>query len=244
MEIVAFPFCIAFNMVRKVTHIEYDISIHAFIGCVVFGYGSHGLKVLLKRKWNSKIDRTLPSEHLRMDECAETTARGILTRCIGSDRIHIEQFKSFTIDSLKGRPLWIGHIALVNLDALYTGSSDMEWFDLADLAVVSQWERDIILSARDWLKEQIKALHIGYKLLPEQFTMLQLMNLFEGILQRKFDRANFNKKIKSLTYIKRLDDRLYKNGNKPSYVYTVDASAFQQGSHWFNTQDSPGKSIL
>ncbi len=45
------------------------------------------------------------------------------------------------------------------------------------------------------LREKIHFEPVGFELLPEVFTMPQLQNLYESILQVRFDRRNFASKM-------------------------------------------------
>ena len=49
--------------------------------------------------------------------------------------------------------------------------------------------------------------------------MPQLQSIYEGILNKTFDRRNFRKKILSLNIIDDTNKEISLNGNKPSKLY-------------------------
>ena len=67
---------------------------------------------------------------------------------------------------------------------------------------------------------------IGFELLPKKFTLRQLQQLYEVVLERELDKRNFRKKILSMGILKELEElesgvahraaRLYRS-NKTNY---------------------------
>lgn len=63
---------------------------------------------------------------------------------------------------------------------------------------------------------------IGFELLPEKFTMHQLLELYEAILSKDLDKRNFISKINSLDILIKLDEKDMMSSRKGSYLYTFD----------------------
>jgi 8-oxo-dGTP diphosphatase len=57
------------------------------------------------------------------------------------------------------------------------------------------------------LKERICFRPIGFELLPEVFTMSELQNLYEAVLEVKFDRRNFASKMLKLGILMEVEKR-------------------------------------
>ena len=57
------------------------------------------------------------------------------------------------------------------------------------------------------LQDQIKVKPVGFELLPEKFTLVQLQDLYEAIYQKKIDKRNFRKKILSMGILEKLDEK-------------------------------------
>jgi hypothetical protein len=83
-----------------------NLNLHVSVDCVIFGYDSNELKVLIvERKHseqngkgqppNPKPDIALPGNLVRDDEDLDTSARRILKELTGLDNIYMEQFRAF-----------------------------------------------------------------------------------------------------------------------------------------------------
>lgn len=83
-----------------------NLNPHVSVDCVILGYDSEELKVLLiERKYtedsrdgqphNPKLDIALPGNLVRDDEDLDTSAKRILKELTGLDNIYMEQFHAF-----------------------------------------------------------------------------------------------------------------------------------------------------
>ncbi|MDR3308391.1 MAG: NUDIX domain-containing protein [Tannerella sp.] len=182
------------------------------VDCAVFGYDekSKELKVLLVKRdsdqTRSQGQWALPGGFMNYAEDAD--AEDCIKRQlhkktkIASENFHIEQFYTFTDrERDKDWIISIAHFALIKLSDFPvtpgTFTSDVQWFSLTktpDLA----FDHNLILNkAFEQLKRKLRYQPIGFELLPHKFTMPQLHNLYEIVLQEKLDRRNFRKKILS-----------------------------------------------
>lgn len=66
--------------------------------------------------------------------------------------------------------------------------------------------QDILNKALENLQSQLNYHPLGYKLLPEKFTMPELQKLYETILDKHLDRQNFQRKIVGTGVLKRLNE--------------------------------------
>ena len=172
--------------------------------CVIFGFDGTKLRVLLiergiepfKGKW------ALPGGFLRMEEDAETGALRELKEETGLDAAYIKQFHTFTTPNRdpRKRVITIAYYALVRLQEV-TGGDDAaraEWFALDEVPALAFDHDQILRIATRELRQQIHFEPVGFELLPKQFTMKELQSLYEAILDVRFDRRNFYKKMQHL----------------------------------------------
>lgn len=172
--------------------------------CVIFGFDGARLRVLLvergiepfKGKW------ALPGGFLRMNESAEQGARRELQEETGLKAAYIQQFHTFTEPDRdpRERVITIAYYALVRLQDVVGGddAARAEWFALDDVPALAFDHDQILRRATKELRQQIHFEPVGFELLPEQFTMKELQLLYEAILDVKFDRRNFYKKMQHL----------------------------------------------
>lgn len=96
---------------------------------------------------------------------------------------------------------------------------DVAWFDISKVPDLAFSHNEILNKEIEKLRELILESNILKVLLPKEFTMPQLQSIYEGILNKTFDRRNFRKKILSLNIIDDTNKEISLNGNKPSKLY-------------------------
>ena len=88
----------------------------------------------------------------------------------------------------------IAYYALVKKSEVAGGddASEAHWFPIDNVPPLAFDHDRILRVALKTLKEKIRFMPIGFELLPSVFTMPQLQELYESILEVKFDRRNFS----------------------------------------------------
>lgn len=169
--------------------------------CVIFGYDGRDLKVLLVERGIEPYKGmwAFPGGFLQIDETAIQGAKRELKEETGLENAFIEQFHTFTgVDrDPRGRVITIAHYALVRLSEVQAGddAAKAQWFSLGDVPRLAFDHDRILREALRTLREKIHFEPVGFELLPEVFTMPQLQNLYESLLQVRFDRRNFSNKM-------------------------------------------------
>ncbi len=188
--------------------------------CVVFGYDESNINILLiqrgeepfKGKW------ALPGGFLRTDEdekpydkTIEECATRELLEETGLNIERIEQFYTYSAHDRdpRGRVISVAHYALVRLSEVQGGddAAKAQWFSLDEIPSLAFDHDQILRMALHRLKERICFEPIGFELLPQVFTMSELQNLYEAILEVKFDRRNFYNKMLKLGILDEAEPR-------------------------------------
>lgn len=181
--------------------------------CVIFGYDGKELKVLLieRRIEPFKGCWAFPGGFLNMDEDALAGARRELKEETGLENAFIEQFHTFSEPGRdpRGRVITIAHYALVKIQEVEGGddAAQARWFSIGEVPPLAFDHDRILRMAMSRLKEKIHFEPVGFELLPDVFTMPQLQNLYEAILEVHFDRRNFASKMLKLGILEDTGDR-------------------------------------
>ena len=77
------------------------------------------------------------------------------------------------------------------------------------------------------LQMQVKIKPVGFALLPEKFTLVQLQNLYEAIYQREIDKRNFRKKILSMNILEKLEEKERETSKKGAFYYKFNEERYQ-----------------
>ena len=231
-----------------------DYLDHISLDCVVFGFHSNQLKVLLLHMKNSG-EWALPGGFVREEESMEVAANRVLKVRTGLDKIFLRQFNVFSDPErskinpsvsdlvLSGitypdeswfnqRFISVGFYALVEFsqvqprpDAL---SDACEWVNLDEIGTLMMDHGEILNKALETLRLQLTFQPIGYNLLPEKFTMSELRILYETILGKELDRRNFQRKILAYDILIRLEEVRTGVAHKPPVLYKFNLESYQK----------------
>ena len=100
---------------------------------------------------------------------------------------------------------------------LKTENSD--WVRLDQVKELASDHNQILKKAIETLREQIISSDILKSLFPNGFTMPEVQKTYESILDKKFDRRNFRKKLLSLGIIEDTNKYMVFEGKKPAKLY-------------------------
>lgn len=133
----------------------------------------------------------------------------------------IEQFYTFTdpYRSALKRMVGIAYLTIVKLNDEVNGNDLYEWIDINDLPFLAFDHKEILEKAINVMKSRLLKTNIASILLPNEFTLPQLQNVYETLLGKKFDRRNFRRKFLSLGLIKTTGDKEVVKGHRPGLMY-------------------------
>lgn len=202
--------------------------------CVIFGFDGSNLKVLLvqrgiepyKGRW------AFPGGFLSMDESAEEGALRELREETGLQGAYIKQFHTFSDPKRdpRERVITIAYYALVKLQDVIGGddAAQARWFALNEVPSLAFDHDQILRRAEQELRKQIHFEPIGFELLPEKFTMKELQQLYEAILNVKFDRRNFYNKMLHLGILTQLDETVKNSPKKEAFLYRFNPEMYEE----------------
>lgn len=202
--------------------------------CVIFGFDGTRLQVLLvqrgidpyKGRW------AFPGGFLKMDESCEQGALRELQEETGLTGAYIEQFHAFSDPNRdpRERVITVAYYALVKIQEVQGGddADRADWFALDDVPPLA-FDHDMILrEALKRLRERIHFEPVGFELLPEKFTMKQLQNLYEAILDVRFDRRNFTKKMLHFNILTQLDETTRPTPKREAFLYSFNEESYNE----------------
>lgn len=206
------------------------------VDCVVFGLDQGELKVLLIQRDLEPFKGAwaLPGGFVNMDEALEDAARRELEEETGIANVFLEQLYSFgdVGRDPRGRVITVAYYALINLDEhpiqAASDARNAAWFEVSDLPILAFDHQHIFSMAHQRLKGKVRYAPIGFELLPRKFTLTQLQNLYETILDRQFDKRNFRKKIKRLGILRELDEIQSDVAHRAARLYEFDEKAYRR----------------
>ena len=218
---------------------------HISVDCVIFGFHHDILKVLLL-KYHDLDLWSLPGGFVFNDEDLHEAAFRVLYERTHLSDIFLEQFHTFNKKNrtennvhqilLKNKNIevppdhWIfqrfitvGYCSLIDFSLVDTFPDSFnetcEWFEVNKLPKMAFDHERIISSGLEHIRKNIDTQIVASNLLPEKFTMKELQTVYETVLDEKFRRNNFQRKILALNTLERLEKFFDGSANKAPYLY-------------------------
>ena len=76
------------------------------------------------------------------------------------------------------------------------------------------------------MKKSVKIKPIGFELLPNLFTLSELQDLYEAVLQVQLDKRNFRKKIIQMNFLKDTEEMQGNVSHRPAKLYKFDKEKY------------------
>ena len=134
---------------------------------------------------------------------------------------------------LSRRFVSIGYYALVDLTTVRPRrtiiDASIEWLPVADLPGLMLDHNAMIEAALETVRLQFDDRHLAFHLLPEQFTMKEVRQLYETVFGRPFSRTNFQKKILDMEVLERTAKKFTGASNRAPYLYRLRARKRRRG---------------
>lgn len=169
--------------------------------------------------------RSLPWGFVGDKETLEETAYKKLEEKTSVKDIYLEQLYTFSDVKRdpRGRIITTAYMSLVSRENLTLKDSpswrESKFFPVSALPKLGFDHKEIIEYAIKRLKWKLEYTNIAQYILPEKFTFTQLQNVYEIVLNQKFDVRNFRKKINSLWIIEETWEKEIWNQYRPARLF-------------------------
>lgn len=200
------------------------------VSVVIFGLrprgDSHELVVLLVRRESAPFAGlwALPGGWVHTGEGLEGAARRHLLTKTGLHATYLEQLYTFGSPDRDPREhrIAVAYYALVPGDpvSLSIGKREARWFSVEALPKRLAFDNHEILSYALWrLRNKVGYADVAFQLLPKNFTLSQLREVYEVILNRKLDPTNFRRKVEASGTIVPTSSRVEGGAHRPPRLY-------------------------
>ena len=174
----------------------------------------------------------LPGGFLNMDEDLDTCVRRELEEETGIRLSYLEQLYTFGRPGRdpRGRVISTAYLALVRSENVTIQAADdaarARWFSIYELPSLAFDHEEIIQKALERLRSKVLWQPVGIDLLPEEFTLTDLQQVYEIVLGRLLDKRNFRKKILSHGVLVETGSTR-QEAHRPAKMYRFDRARYQ-----------------
>lgn len=207
---------------------------HVAVDCIIFSFEDGKLKVLLQRRpfEPRQGEWSLMGGFVKRDEDIDDAAKRILEQLTGIHNIYMRQVGAFgSVNRDSGdRVISIAYFALLDIDRVnkdLNHENSAHWEDISDLPPLLFDHKEMIQAALKKLRTLISRRPIGFQLLPPNFTLTQLQQLYEAILDYKIDKRNFRKRVSELPFIEKTEGIDKSNSKRGAALYRFNEYAYQ-----------------
>ncbi|WP_264537915.1 NUDIX hydrolase [Flavobacterium sp. N1736] len=207
------------------------------IDCVIFNFENNSLKVLLVKQQDNEgvITWGLANDYIKKGETIWSTAHNILKNYTGGDNFFLEQLKAFSYQSSSSlqEDISIAYYALVKRDHNKNDlfNADVKWISIHEIADLNDKHKVILDFSLKELRSNICKSAIGFNLLPEKFTLLQVINLYEEILGIEINKSNFRRKLLQTGIVHDSNEKEEDVSHRAARFYSLNLQSHEMLSH-------------
>jgi len=208
-------------------HIKHKLAVS--VDCVVFGYNGESLHLLLIDSNMTPFEgqESLIGDLVHSDESLNEAANRVLLEKANLESVNLEQVEVFS--AVKRHPIarviTIAYYALLKIDEHVIKDSQhrgLKWKPLDQIENLAFDHDEIYHKCLLQLRHKINNDPASFKLLPEKFTINDLQELYEVILDLKIDKRNFRRKLNSLEVL--VESEQHEEGvhHRPAKLYSFN----------------------
>ena len=203
---------------------------------LIFSIHEGELKILLvKYKEGLAADKWgLVGHWVKKDESLEQAASRVVKEITGSTNLYLDQLGAFgDVERYPlSRIITIAYYSLVRHSetqpVLSNQTTEINWFTIHKLPELVFDHQQIIAAGLAHLKYKVRHEPIGFSLLPEKFTLLELQEIYESILNKKLDKPNFRSKILKMNFLIDCEEKQKHVAHRAAGLYRFDIHVYQK----------------
>src|SRR5215831_13935717 len=212
--------------IEKISHLDY-FNIAISVDCVIFGYDNKELKVLLIKSDLKEFAGlfSLLGDLVRPDEDLDNASYRVLYERTGMEDVFLEQVHTF--GSLgrhpSGRVITTAYYSLIDVKhhKMNVDNHELHWHAVKDVKKLAFDHKKILDTCVERLRQQVMDHPVVFNLLPEKFSLRELQDLYEAILDMDLDRRNFRKKIAIKNWLIDLNEMENDVPHRPGKLYAL-----------------------
>jgi 8-oxo-dGTP diphosphatase len=168
--------------------------------------------------------RALPCGTPTLAESLDATGTRILSDHVGIAERYLEQLYSISHRSEGDWTVTITYLALALASSDGLLSNPEAWFDAGTLPEMNTVDSKIVDYALLRLRAKLGYTTIAFHLLPPSFSLSELQNVYEAVLNREVDKRNFRRRIHAAGVLEGTGDSRRDGSHRPARLYRFRAA--------------------
>ena len=221
------------------TYYSQHAKVWLSVDCIIFGFDEGKLKVLIgKRQMDpGRGEWSLYGGFVSSDESVDDAATRTLYELTGLRNLFMRQVGAFgNVDRDPGeRVVSIAYYALINVkdyDEELRLSHGVKWVDINEIPQLYSDHNEMVRKARKMMQQKLAQEPVGFRLLPNLFTLTQLQHLYEAVNGAELDKRNFRKRIKEMDFIEKTELVDKTSSKRGAYLYRFNKRAYNEAPNF------------
>lgn len=194
------------------------------VDVVIFSLVEDDLKVLLVQRDRQPFlgQWGIPGGFVYRHEALESAAARKLDDETGVKNVYLEQLYTFGSPNRdpRSRVITVAYFALLPYAAIRElDEARASWFPLNALPSLAFDHEEIVQYALTRLRYKLEYTTVGFRLLPDLFTLSELQKAYEIILDERLDKRNFRRKILAAEILQETGQMKRDGEGRPAKLY-------------------------
>lgn len=206
------------------------------VDSIIFGVQDNKLNLLIFKREVEPLAGylSLLGSFVKIEESVDEAAKRIVFELTGLEDIYSEQLHCFgAVDrDPGGRVIAIAYWSLIRVDQNHlefnVRTHEAQWISIDRVPELVLDHREMVEMAISNLREKARFRPIGFELLPMEFTLGQLLKVYEAIFGHSIDDRNFRKKLLKSELLIPLPKKDKSTSKKGSYLYKFNQDTYQK----------------
>ncbi|GHE48287.1 NUDIX hydrolase [Sphingobacterium griseoflavum] len=210
-------------------------SILLAVDCIIFGFNGESLELLLiKRGFEPERNKwSLMGGFVQPNESPEGAASRVLKQLTGLENVYMDNCGIFgePARELHGRVVSIAYVALIDThqyEQIISDHYEAKWFPLDKHPDLIFDHEQMIAAAKRALRTKAALYPILFELLPEKFTIPQIVSLYECVYDIALDKRNFSRKLLASDLIIKQQEKDKENSKKGAFYYRLNTDIYKE----------------
>ena len=193
------------------------------VDVVIFTVINNELQVLLMKRERKPYQNELAliGAFTKINETTVDAANRALKEKADVDYMYLEQL--YTFDAIKRDPrdrvITVSYFTIVKNTELKSNPATTTLVNVKDVGTLAFDHNEILMYAIQRLQWKFEYTTIPFAMLPELFTLRELQELYETVLEQHFNKSNFRKRILKLNILEKTEHKETTTPHRPAYYY-------------------------
>jgi 8-oxo-dGTP diphosphatase len=118
-----------------------------------------------------------------------------------------------------GGDISVAYVGLVPVGTTLPGDNEAEFFPVSDLPAISPRQRMMVDAAVGLARARVGTAPVAFRLLPPTFTLSELQEMYELLLDRRLHKASFRRSLQAARIVEPTDEWRSEGRGRPAQLF-------------------------